>query len=57
MDSLDFDDSNLLDAFRTHYYRFVHLVNSATESPTDPTVLQRLGDQISEYGDLVVQVW
>lgn len=50
------DDTSLLEAFRTHYYRFIQLVEEAVQSPTDSTVLHRLGDQIDEYGVLVSEV-
>jgi hypothetical protein len=50
------DLSDLITAFRTYYYRFVESVNGAALSSTDPTVLNRLGDQIDEYRTLVAQV-
>jgi hypothetical protein len=50
------DFSDLIAAFRTHYYRFVKSVEEVALSPTDSTVLNRLGDQIDEYRALVIQV-
>ena len=47
----------LLGAFRTHYWRYEHLVREATSNPTDSTVLARLGDELDEYIALVIEVW
>ena len=48
--------SDLIAAFRTYYYQFVKSVEEAALSPTDSTVLNRLGDRIDEYQALVIQV-
>lgn len=50
------DLSDIVAAFRTHYYRFVQSVEEVALSPTDSTVLNRLGDQIDEYRAPVNQV-
>lgn len=48
--------SDLLDAFRFHYRRYEHLVQEATRSATDSTVIARLGDEVDEYINLVNEV-
>lgn len=48
--------SDLIAAFRTYYYQFVKSVEEVALSPTDSTVLNRLGDQLDEYRALVTQV-
>ena len=56
----DYGSSNgpqeLLVAFQTHYHRLEHLVTEATTHATDSTVLTRLGDELDEYINLVIQV-
>ena len=47
---------DLIATFRTYYYQFVKSVEEAAQSPTDSTVLNRLGDRIDEYRALVTQV-
>jgi hypothetical protein len=48
--------SDLISAFRQYYYHFVKSVKEVALSPTDLTVLNRLGDRIDEYRALVIQV-
>jgi hypothetical protein len=50
------NDTGLLSAFRTHYYRFEQAVNEAKAVSADSNVLARLGDDLDEYSDLVTQV-
>ena len=50
------DETDLVSAFQMHYYHFVQSTEEATLSPTNPTVLHCLGDQIDEYRTLVGQV-
>jgi hypothetical protein len=50
------NDTELLSAFRTHYYRFEQAVNEAKAVSADSNVLARLGDDLDEYSDLVTQV-
>ena len=47
---------NLLAAFRIHYHRFKLAITDAITNPTDSTVLARLGDDLNEFLDLVIQV-
>jgi hypothetical protein len=46
----------LLDAFRSHYRRFVASVHEAVINSADSIVLRRLGDDITEYTNLVHEV-
>lgn len=50
---------DLLVAFRTHYERFERAVGDVLLSPTDPTVLARLGDDLDEFAALAneVSIW
>jgi hypothetical protein len=50
------DLSDLISAFRSYYYQFIKSVEEAALSPTDSTVLNRLGDRIDEYRALLIQV-
>jgi hypothetical protein len=50
------NDTELLSAFRTHYYRFEQAVNEAKAVSADSNVLARLGDDLDEYSGLVTQV-
>ena len=50
------EPQELLAAFRTHYHGLEHLVTEATMHATDSTVLARLGDELDEYINLVIQV-
>ena len=50
------EPQELLAAFWTHYRRLEHLVTEATMHATDSTVLARLGDELDEYINLVIQV-
>ena len=57
----EFDDSNefsgdLLGAFRTHYSWFENAVREALLSPTDSTILARLGDDLDEFANLAIAV-
>lgn len=47
---------NLLDAFRAHYVAFERQVAEAMTSPTDSTILARLGDDLDTYLVLVNEV-
>lgn len=48
--------SELLSAFRTHYYRFEQAVHEASAVLADSNVLARLGDDLDEFSGLVTQV-
>lgn len=48
--------TDLISAFRTHYYQFVKSVEEVSVYPTDSTVLNRLGDRVDEYRALLTQV-
>jgi hypothetical protein len=50
------NNSDLISAFRTHYYRFEQAVQEASAVLADSNVLARLGDDLDEYSDLVTQV-
>ncbi|KAF9470631.1 hypothetical protein BDN70DRAFT_763811, partial [Pholiota conissans] len=45
----------LLDAFRMHYYRFESIVSNAMSNSADTAVLQRIGQNLTEYSSLVNQ--
>ena len=50
------EPQELLTAFQTHYHHLEHLVTEATMHATDSTVLTRLGDELDEYINLIIQV-
>jgi hypothetical protein len=50
------ESPSLLSAFRIHYRRFEAAIHEASVNPTDSTVLARLGDNLDEFANLVVQV-
>ena len=51
-----FGPHDLLSAFRIHYRRFEHAIQEASVNPTDSTVLARLGDDLDEFANLVIEV-
>jgi len=53
----DFPEADvLINAFRAHYQHFVTDIHQAVESNTDSVVLARLGDDLDEYYNLVLEV-
>jgi hypothetical protein len=46
----------LLDAFRSHYHQFAASVQEAVINSADSTVLCHLGDDPTEYANLVHEV-
>ena len=50
------DPQILVDAFRSHYSHYEHLVREAILNPTDSTILAHLGDELDSYLQLVVEV-
>ncbi|KAI0057690.1 hypothetical protein BV25DRAFT_1872356 [Artomyces pyxidatus] len=51
------ENQDLLQGFRSRYHHYVQAVNEAMHSAADSTVLARLGDDLDEYGALVLQVY
>ena len=49
-------ESDLLDAFRSHYFRYETIVREAITLATDSTVLARIGDDLDEYSTLLAEV-
>ncbi|KAF8164424.1 hypothetical protein BJ912DRAFT_863836 [Pholiota molesta] len=47
---------SLLDAFRARYFRLECVIEEAMRSPTDSTVLERIGDDLMEYSSLLNDV-
>lgn len=45
-----------LNAFRTHYYRYFQAVHDAANSGADSTVLERLGDDLDAFADMINEV-
>lgn len=50
------DPQILVDAFRSHYSHYEHLVQEAILNPTDSTILVHLGDELDSYLQLVGEV-
>ena len=50
------EHNELLDAFRTNYYRYEQLVMETVTHAADSTILARLGDELDEYLNLVNEV-
>ena len=48
--------NDLLEAFRMHYHRFEHAITDTLQNPTDCTVLARLGDDLDEFTNMVIEV-
>ena len=46
----------LLDAFRSHHHWFAASVHEAVMNSAESTVLHRLGDDLTEYTNLVHEV-
>jgi hypothetical protein len=51
-----FHPPDLLSAFRIHYYRFECAIQETSVNPTDSTILARLGDDLDEFANLVIEV-
>lgn len=51
-----FAQETLLNAFRTHYHRFVERVGEVVGSRSDPIVIARLGDDLDEFAAIVAAV-
>jgi hypothetical protein len=47
---------DLLSAFRIHYRRFESAIADVLTTPTDSTVVARIGDDLDEFSALVTQV-
>ncbi len=47
---------DLLEAFRSHYFRYETIVREAITLATDSTVLARIGDDLDEYSTLLAEV-
>lgn len=47
---------DLLAAFHDHYQRYEQAVQAALSNPTDSTVLERLGDDLDQFSQLVAEV-
>jgi hypothetical protein len=58
MNTVDNSHANLtlLDAFRAHYFRLNGVIEEAMRTPTDATVLERIGDDLMEYSSLLDEV-
>ena len=50
------ENPELLDAFRSHYQRFVEAIQDAVQNGTDSVVLERLGDDLEEFNTVVNEV-
>ena len=46
----------LLAVFRLHYTRFESAVTDALSTPTDVTVIARLGDDLDSFAGLAIEV-
>lgn len=47
---------DILNAFRSHYYRITDLVESAIRDSADTFALSAIGSQLDEYALLITQV-
>jgi len=52
----DLPPNGLLAQFRTYYQEFHTAITEAITSPVDPGIVERLGDELDEFLDLVLQV-
>jgi len=50
------DEPPLLEAFRMHYVRYENVVHEVLLSPTDVTVVARLGDDLDAFSALAMEV-
>lgn len=48
---------DLLSAFRINYSKFERAIQEAVVDATDSTVLARLGDDLDEFANLVIEVY
>lgn len=53
---MEVEPISLLDAFRLHYSRLTDAVHAVVSNPTDPIVIERLCNDLSEYTNLVNEV-
>lgn len=56
MSTSEGSSSELLQAFRRYYNGFVQSIHDAIHSSADSTVLERLGDDLDRYLELVLEV-